>query len=59
VTYTYVELDVSAAVFHEIATKLKEAGYGHAFDDDGRVIDMHGLALVSSDLTQRVESAAA
>ena len=44
-TYTYALLEVSEDAFNEIAEKLKAEGYGHAFNDYGRVIDMHGLAL--------------
>lgn len=45
-TYTYALVEVSKATFDEIASKLKESGiYDHAFHDDGKVIDMHGLAL--------------
>jgi len=43
-TYTYVELEVSAAAYDEIAGKLRAAGYDHAFHDG--TIDMHGLALI-------------
>ena len=42
-THTYVELGLSSAAYDEIATKLKEAGYDHAFVDGA--IDMHGLAV--------------
>jgi hypothetical protein len=48
-TYTYVELEVSAATYDEIALKLREAGYTHAFDERREgppAIDMHGIALV-------------
>jgi hypothetical protein len=46
-SYTYVILDVSPAAYAEIRAKLEAAGYGHAFhrEDDGEVIDMHGIAL--------------
>lgn len=47
-THTFVELEVSAAVYDEIAAKLREADYDHAFiqERDGSVvIDMHGIAL--------------
>lgn len=44
-TRTYAVLEVSRATFDEIADKLREAGYGHAFDDGGRTIDMHGIGL--------------
>ena len=45
---TYAVLDVSAACFREIQTKLEAAGYQHAFteDDDGQlVINLHGIAI--------------
>ena len=46
-TRTFVEMEVSKRTFDEIAGKLREAGYHHAFlDDPGTVIDMHGIALV-------------
>lgn len=44
-THTYALLEVSEACWNEIATKLREADYRHAFGDDGE-IDMHGIALV-------------
>ena len=44
-THTYAELAVSRSTFDEIMAKLKEADYDHAILDDGRVIDMHGIAL--------------
>ena len=43
-TYTYAELEVSEQVFDEIAGKLREAGYHHAFNEGA--IDMHGIGLV-------------
>lgn len=52
-THTYVELEVSAAAYDEIAGKLRAADYGHVFGSDGE-IDMHGIAL-----TRDVESLAA
>jgi hypothetical protein len=42
-TYTYAELEVSAAAYDEIAGKLRAADYGHAFHDG--TIDMHGIGL--------------
>lgn len=48
-THTYALLELSPAAHEEIARKLREAGYGHAFHDDGcgRVmIDMSGVAVV-------------
>jgi hypothetical protein len=43
-TYTYVEMELSDSAYNEIASKLRAAGYDHAFDKDG-TIDMHGLAV--------------
>ena len=46
-TYTFVELEVSSAVYDEIAAKLREAGYDHAFIEGANgAIDMHGIGLV-------------
>lgn len=47
-SYTYAILAVTSGTFKEIESKLKAAGYEHAFHDDGTgavVIDMHGIAL--------------
>jgi hypothetical protein len=44
VTYTYAILEVSGPAYDEIRKKLEEAGYNHAFDEDGN-IDMRGIAL--------------
>ena len=43
-THTYALLELSAAAYEEIERKLREAGYDHAFDEDG-VIDMHGIGV--------------
>jgi len=43
-TYTFAELEVSPAAYDEIAKKLRDADYGHAFSADG-TIDMHGIGL--------------
>jgi hypothetical protein len=43
-THTYAILEVSDDAYHEIAGKLRAAGYDHAFHEDG-AIDMHGIAL--------------
>lgn len=45
VTHTFVDLEVSQATYDEIAGKLREAGYDHAFIKGG-AIDMHGIGLV-------------
>lgn len=43
-THTYAILEISQVAYDEIAAKLREAGYHHAFNADGE-IDMHGIAL--------------
>ena len=44
-TRTYALLEISKEAFDEITGKMKEAGYDHAFEDHGNVIDMHGIAV--------------
>lgn len=48
-TYTYAVLDVPKAVYAAVRALLAAADYQHAFhaNDDGEVIDMHGIALRS------------
>ena len=47
-THTYAVLDVPKAVYGAMRALLSVAGYEHAFhEDDGEVIDMHGIALRS------------
>lgn len=46
-TRTYALLHVSQEAYDEIAQKLREAGYDHAFNDEGEV-DMDGIALVTT-----------
>jgi glucosamine 6-phosphate synthetase-like amidotransferase/phosphosugar isomerase protein len=55
-THTYALLPVSPAVYEEIARKLREAGYSHAFNAEGE-IDMHGIALVADDGPQIADAA--
>ena len=43
-THTYAVMEVSQACYDEIALLLLDAGYGHAFMEDGE-IDMHGIAV--------------
>lgn len=46
-TRTFVTMDLSPAAYEEVASKLREAGYKHAFHDDGEgriLLDMHGIA---------------
>lgn len=59
-THTYATLELSQAAFDEIATKLREAQYDHAFGvDDGRpTIDMQGIAVQPPDPRQAKASAA-
>mgnify|MGYP002142428633 FL=1 len=42
-TYTYALMQLSKAAYDEIAAKMKEAGYEHAFD--GQVISMQGIGV--------------
>jgi hypothetical protein len=43
-SYTFAELEISAAAYDEIAARLRAADYGHVFLDGG-LMDMHGIAL--------------
>jgi hypothetical protein len=43
-THTYARLPLSPQAYEEIATKLRTAGYDHAFIGNGD-IDMHGIAV--------------
>lgn len=56
-THTFVVLDLEPATFREIAAKLVDAGYDHAFvEQDGRtVIDMQGIALAETDKPKPVD----
>ena len=47
-THTYAELAVSEAAYAEVAGKLRDAGYDHAFLEDG-VIDMQGIGVTKSE----------
>lgn len=47
-TYTYVLMEVSPQTYDEIAKKMRDAEYDHAFGDEGE-IDMHGIAIVKRD----------
>lgn len=47
-THTYVILEISQSAYDEVAKKLREAKYDHAFHKtagDRDVIDMHGIAV--------------
>lgn len=48
VTHTFATLEVSDRTFKEIKRKLTAADYGHTFINDGKIIDMHGIGLVSA-----------
>lgn len=43
-THTYAELGLSQTAYDEIKRKLADAGYQHAFMEDG-AIDMHGISV--------------
>ena len=54
-THTVATMEVSAAAFDEIADRMREAGYDHAFlrikkDGKAAIIDMHGIGLVRGGL---------
>jgi hypothetical protein len=53
-THTFAVLDVSKPVFDEIAAKLRDAGYDHAFVD--RYLDMHGIALERAETRDDVQA---
>jgi hypothetical protein len=53
-THTYATLEVSRAAYDEIRKKLEDAGYQHAFHEDG-LIDMHGIALTPEEITEKAE----
>ncbi len=46
-THTFVTLELSPAAWLEIYTKLKSAGYDHAFlfENGEKLIDMYGIAV--------------
>jgi histidinol phosphatase-like PHP family hydrolase len=44
-TRTYATMDVSKAVFDEVKQKLLDAGYDHAILNNGKTLDMNGIAL--------------
>jgi hypothetical protein len=54
-THTYAALEVSAEAYDEIAGKLREAGYDHAFVVDEQAIDMQGIGLVRGPASPKVE----
>jgi hypothetical protein len=47
-TYTVATMEVPHDVFNLIASKLRDAGYDHAFMDE-TTVDLSGVALVPSD----------
>lgn len=49
ITHTYALLEVSPAVYDEVARLLRAAGYAEAINSGE--IDMHGLALTRSEAT--------
>ena len=61
-THTVATMEVSAVAFDEIAAKLREAGYDHAFlrikqDGGAAIIDMHGIGLLRRPAAPANESA--
>lgn len=54
-THTYALLEVSAASYDEIKTKLQAAGYGHAFLSNG-TIDMHGIGVTREETDLNAKS---
>jgi hypothetical protein len=50
-THTLAELELSQASYDEIAGKLHEAGYEHAFGigNDAGLIDMQGIGVTRAD----------
>lgn len=46
-THTYAILEVSKRTYREVRKLLLKADYSYAIDsdEDGEVIDMHGIAL--------------
>jgi hypothetical protein len=53
-TYTVVTLAVPQELYDHIAVKLRAAGYGHAFGDEG-MIDMTGIGLIPDASLKMVE----
>lgn len=45
--YTFAIMEVSEAVYEEVAAKLREAGYDQAFVEG--CLDMHGIALAKEE----------
>ena len=44
VTHTFAVMQLSEAAYGEIRKSLEQAGYDHAFLEDG-LLDMHGIAV--------------
>lgn len=44
-TRTFVTLEIDPQVWDEIAERLRDAGYDHAFVLEGRGLDLHNIAL--------------
>lgn len=60
-TQTYATLELSRATFMEIKTKLKAAGYHHAFiqEPDRELICLNGIAASCGDLTRVLDTKSA
>ncbi len=50
-THTFAELVVGEGTYAEIASKLRDAGYDHAFLEEG-AIDMQGIGVTKSKACQ-------
>lgn len=50
-THTYATMHVSERTFYEIKKAMIDAGYTHAFDNQGDTLDMNGIALEIKPLT--------
>jgi len=53
-THTYTLLELSDQAYDEIAIKLRDAGYDHAFTKNGE-IDMHGIGVVRTPDTSEIK----
>lgn len=45
-SHSYALMPIPKAVFDDVRGRLKEAGYDHAIHDEGKTLDMHGVALI-------------
>lgn len=52
-TYTFVTLEVSQETYNEIYELLAKAEYHQAFLENDTLIDMHGIALIAKERTEK------